>query len=48
MQISQIKSRGDFSAAAVPAGMVLVFYALDEKGKAVKQYKDSNGNFGSM
>lgn len=48
MQTTKIRNSGEFSAAVVPKGMVLIFYAVDEKGKTVKQYKDSNGNFGSM
>lgn len=48
MNLSQLKSGSDFSAAVVPPGMVLIFYTTDEKGNLVKQYKDSNGNYGSM
>lgn len=48
MNLEKLKTDGEFSAAVVPPGMVLIFYTTGKNGKMVKQYKDSNGNFGSM
>lgn len=47
MNLLKINTDNDFADAVVPAGHLLIFYALSN-GKVVKRYKDSNGNFGSM
>lgn len=48
MNLLKINTDNDFADAVVPAGHLLIFFALDSSGKVVKRYKDSNGNFGSM
>lgn len=47
MNLSTLHIDADFANAVVPAGQLLIFYALSN-GKVVKRYKDSNGNFGDM
>ena len=47
MRLLTLHTDNDFADAVVPAGHLLIFYALSN-GKVVKRYKDSNGKFGSM
>ena len=47
MNLLILHTDSDFAYTAVPAGELLIFYALSN-GKVVKRFKDSNGNFGSM
>jgi hypothetical protein len=47
MNLLTLHTDADFADAIVPAGMLLIFYALTE-GKVTRRYKDENGNYGSL
>ena len=48
MELTAIHTDSDFQNASVPAGEILTFAALDDKGKVITRYKDSSGTFGTL
>ena len=48
MDVVKLYKDSDFANAVVPEGTLLVFFSVNDSGKVVRRYKDSNGNFGDM
>lgn len=48
MDMQKLKISEETEHVTVPAGYLLLFCTLDEKGCVSIRYKDSDGNYGDM
>ena len=48
MDMQKLQISEETEHVTVPAGYLLLFCTLDEKGCVIIRYKDSDGNYGDM